>query len=73
MLRTLALLALTIPLTSCAATRAYVTDAPASTEAVDTLCQKLQEERPTYSTRDTYETLEQGARFLSRLDALCPR
>ena len=35
------------------------------------ICRELERDLPTYSTRDTPETLESGAHFLDVFDAVC--
>ena len=37
----------------------------------DAICRELRRDLPTYSTRDTAETLEAGARFVGVFDAVC--
>jgi hypothetical protein len=40
-------------------------------ETSDTICRELARDLPTYSTRDTQETLESGARFIDVFHAVC--
>ena len=48
--------------------------APAATSATEgTICRELRADLPTYSTRDTAETLAAGARFQAVFDAVCLR
>lgn len=47
-------------------------DASATTETERTICRELRRDLPSYSRRDTTETLESGARFISVFDAVCP-
>lgn len=58
-------LAAVMLLTSCAP------GIPATSETEATLCRELARDLPTYSTRDTPETLESGVRFLDVFKAVC--
>lgn len=40
-------------------------------ETSKTICRELERDLPTYSTKDTPETLESGARFLDVFYAVC--
>jgi len=40
-------------------------------ETSSTICRELERDLPTYSTKDTPETLESGARFLDVFYAVC--
>ena len=57
------LLLLPILLPSCAAQGGSVTER--------TICRELRRDLPTYSTRDTAETLASGARFQAVFNAIC--
>ena len=59
----LGLLLLTTLLPSCAVQGASETER--------TICRELQRDLPTYSTRDTAETLQSGARFIRTFTAIC--
>lgn len=59
----LGLLLLTILLPSCAA--------PGGSETERTICREMRRDLPTYSTRDTAETLASGARFQAVFSAIC--
>lgn len=43
----------------------------AGSETERTICRELRKALPTYSTSDTKETLESGARFLDIFEAVC--
>ncbi len=43
----------------------------ATTETERTICRELRRDLPTYSTRDTEATKEDGARFLEIFGAVC--
>lgn len=53
-----------ILLSACAKPGASVTEA--------TICRELRADAPSYSERDTPETLAAGARFFGTFDAVCP-
>ena len=58
------LMAITLPLLNgCGATNQL--------ETSRTICRELARDLPTYSTQDTPETLESGARFLDVYYAIC--
>ncbi|WP_420344630.1 hypothetical protein [Paenirhodobacter sp.] len=59
----LGLLLLTTLLPSCAAQGASETER--------TICRELRRDLPTYSTRDTAETLQSGAQFIRTFNAIC--
>ena len=60
------LTAIILPLLSaCAGTSAL--------ETSRTICRELARDLPTYSTKDTPETLESGARFIDIYNAVCPQ
>ncbi|HEY0213938.1 MAG TPA: hypothetical protein VGC40_10190 [Paenirhodobacter sp.] len=42
-----------------------------ATETSRTICRELRADLPTYSTRDTAETLKSGARFVTVFNAIC--
>lgn len=42
------------------------------TETEETICRELRRELPSYSSKDTKQTKEEGDRFLSVFDAVCP-
>ena len=44
----------------------------AAGSATDTACRELRRDLPTYSSRDTQETLDAGARFIGVFEAVCP-
>jgi len=44
---------------------------PNGLETSRTICRELERDLPTYSTKDTPETLESGARFLDVFQAVC--
>jgi hypothetical protein len=50
-------------LTACAST--------GGSETERTICRELRADLPTYSRRDTPETLESGARFVGTFEAVC--
>ena len=50
-------------LSGCAVPRNYAT--------YETLCRELERDLPTYSVKDTPETLESGARFIDVFNAVC--
>jgi len=41
-------------------------------ETYRSVCRELARDLPTYSTKDTPETLESGARFIDVFNAVCP-
>jgi hypothetical protein len=48
----------------------------ANTSALETsrtICRELARDLPTYSVKDTPETLESGARFIDVYNAVCPQ
>jgi len=45
--------------------------ATSASETSRTICRELARDLPTYSTKDTPETLESGARFLDVYHAIC--
>jgi hypothetical protein len=45
---------------------------PIASETSRTICRELARDLPTYSTKDTPETLESGARFIEVYNAVCP-
>lgn len=51
-------------LTGCALAGTSATEA--------TICRELRRDLPSYSTRDTPETLDAGARFVAVFEAVCP-
>ena len=57
------MMAAVLPLTGCAVTT--------GSETSDAICAELRRDLPTYSTRDTAETLESGADFLDVFAAVC--
>ena len=60
------LMVITLPLLNgCAGTSAL--------ETSRTVCRELARDLPTYSTQDTPETLESGARFIDIYNAVCPQ
>lgn len=40
-------------------------------ETSRTICREMRTDLPTYSTRDTAETLQSGARFVRTFNAIC--
>jgi hypothetical protein len=44
---------------------------PKGSETYKTLCRELERDLPTYSVKDTPETLESGARFIDVFNAVC--
>lgn len=61
--RALAALLVVTLLTGCAAM--------GSSETERTICRELRRDLPSYSSQDTPETLEIGARFLDVFEAVC--
>lgn len=59
----LGLLLLTILLPSCAG--------PGASGTEQAICRELRTDLPSYSTKDTTETLQSGARFIRTFDAIC--
>lgn len=59
----LALLPLMMLLTACAV--------PAGSETSRSICRELERDLPTYSSKDTPETLQSGARFIEVFKAVC--
>lgn len=60
------LMGITLPLLSgCGATNQL--------ETSRTICRELARDLPTYSVKDTPETLESGARFIDIYNAVCPQ
>ena len=45
--------------------------APSGSETSRTICRELARDLPTYSVKDTPETLESGARFIDVFNAVC--
>jgi cob(I)alamin adenosyltransferase len=45
--------------------------APSALETSRTVCRELARDLPTYSIKDTPETLEAGARFIDIFNAIC--
>lgn len=43
-----------------------------ASETESVLCREIRTDLPTYSVRDTPETLASGARFLSVFESVCP-
>ena len=43
-----------------------------ASETERAICRELRADLPTWSTKDTPETLDSGARFVSVFDAVCP-
>ena len=54
----------TILMASCAPTGSFETKA---------VCQELRVDLPSWSTRDTTQSREEGARFLLTFDSVCPQ
>jgi hypothetical protein len=44
---------------------------PSGSETSRTFCRELERDLPTYSVKDTPETLESGARFIDVFNAVC--
>lgn len=44
---------------------------PTGSETSRTICRELERDLPTYSVKDTPETLEAGARFIDVFNAVC--
>lgn len=42
------------------------------TETEETICRELRRELPSFSSRDTEQTKEEGDRFLTVFEAVCP-
>lgn len=63
MIKTLIVVSTTILLVSCASVN--------GSETSRSICRELERDLPTYSTKDTPETLESGARFLDVFYAVC--
>jgi len=61
---TLLALLLATQLSGCQNTGGYATER--------SICRELARDLPTYSTKDTPETLESGARFIDVFYAVCP-
>ncbi len=59
----LTMLATSILLTAC--------DRPAASETERSICRELRADLPTWSSRDTAETLASGARFVAVFEAVC--
>jgi DNA-binding transcriptional regulator YdaS (Cro superfamily) len=57
--------AVLVLLTGCASIESSVTG--------QTICRELERDLPTYSVKDTPETLESGARFIDIFNAVCPQ
>lgn len=64
MLRTMLGLILVTLLSGCGSTTQYA-------ETERSICRELARDLPTYSTKDTELTLEQGARFIEVFYAVC--
>jgi hypothetical protein len=62
-MKTLIVLCFPILLASCASVN--------GSETYKTLCRELERDLPTYSVKDTPETLESGARFIDVFNAVC--
>jgi hypothetical protein len=45
---------------------------PVASETSDAICRELRSVLPTWSQRDTPQTLESGARFIAVFNAACP-
>jgi hypothetical protein len=45
---------------------------PVASETSDAICRELRSVLPTWSQRDTPQTLESGARFIAAFGAACP-
>lgn len=59
----LMLLIATLPLTACTQ--------PGASETERTICRELRADLPTWSRRDTPESLDAGARFVATFNAVC--
>jgi hypothetical protein len=44
---------------------------PTASETSNTICRELERDLPTYSVKDTPQTLESGARFIDVFYAVC--
>ena len=64
--RTLLALLLATQLSGCQNTGGYV-------QTERSICRELARDLPSYSTKDTPETLESGARFIDVFNAVCPK
>lgn len=61
---------LTTLLTGCAGTGIFATEQEAPQTALE-LCSVWREHRPSYSSRDTPQTLKEGRRVLAAMDGAC--
>jgi hypothetical protein len=59
-------LLLATQLSGCQNTGGYV-------QTERSICRELARDLPTYSTKDTPETLKSGARFIDVFNAVCPK
>ena len=55
-----------VPLTTACAKKGGL-----GTETEDTICRELRRELPSYSSKDTTQTKEDGDRFLTVFNAVC--
>jgi len=62
-MKTLLVLCFSILLVSCASVN--------GSETSRTICRELERDLPTYSVKDTPQTLESGAKFIEVFNAVC--